>query len=550
MNLSNLIKKPSFPLLGKELMEQANRRATYMMRFILIIVTGLTLFFFINSQDRSNIYAYSVIGGQIFGVVMFCQLFAAMIVLPGTMAAAITSEKENNSLELLFLTQMKPWEIIAQKYLGRIIPVLMFFFLGLPFLAIAYTFGGINNEEIYYVIVFFFCMILQIGAFSIMLSAYFSTTAASVISSYISTVVIVGTSVIILGNTSKPSLSFVSTIVPFQLGSVGLFLFMSTMFLKSRPYTTTKSAYRVFLENLDSFWTGMNNLYAGGIVLVKDGGGLGPNGFLDDPVEWHEKYKSATGRFSYKIRMGIILTIPVVAFSFFSLVFYGSNSDLEMYSSLFFAAYLLSIALFMTILGSSVVASERSGQRLEVLLTTAVTARDIVNQKMRKGRAYIWISAFPITIMSYVLTCTTYNRYSYRPDEHSIVQFILLATLLLVYLPLISWFSCWVGLKVKKHGRAIVISVISVILWIIVPPFIYLILHPRFFGLYRGASPDNFDFLLCFSPAYPLSQILVDNSSSTIGSLSFDIPTLALLCLYFYFRYKCHSDADKYLRGR
>ncbi len=223
MNLSNLIKKPSFPLLGKELMEQANRKATYIMRFILIIVTGLALFFFINSQDISNVYVYSAIGEQMFLVVMFCQLFAAVVILPGTMAAVITSEKENNSLELLFLTQMKPWEIIAQKYLGRIIPILMFFFLGLPFLAIAYTFGGINNEEIYYVIIFFFCMILQIGAFSIMLSAYFSTTAASVISSYIATVIIVGTSIIILSNTSKPSLSFISTIVPFQLGSAGLY---------------------------------------------------------------------------------------------------------------------------------------------------------------------------------------------------------------------------------------------------------------------------------------------------------------------------------------
>ncbi len=293
----------------------------------------------------------------------------------------------------------------------------------------------------------------------------------------------------------------------------------------------------------------MNNLYAGGIVLVKDGGGLGPNGFLDDPVEWHEKYKSATGRFSYKIRMGIILSIPVVVFAFFSIGFHDGNSNHEMYSFLFIAAYLLSIALFMTILGCSVVASERSGQRLEVLLTTAVSARDIVKQKMRKGRTYIWIFAFPITIMSYLLYSGTYYRYYH--NEQPIMILIVLATLFLVYLPLISWFSCWVGLRVKKHGRAIVISITSVILWIIGPPLIYLILQPRFFAPFVNPKRYNLDFLLDLSPAYPLSQILWNNGGSTVFlTASFYISTSALLILYFYFKYKCHRDADKYLRGR
>ena len=420
MNLSKII--PSFPLLGKELTEQASRKSTYTMRFMLVIGTGLILFFFIGTQDVSDVYAYSRLGEGIFGIVMLCEFFAALVVLPGTMAAVITSEKENNSLELLFLTQMRPWEIIAQKYFGRIIPVIMFFFLGLPFLAIGYSFGGINNEEIYYMVAFFFCLILQIGAFSIMFSAYFTTTAASVTCSYIATAFFVVTCCMILDPIPRITDSFF-IIPPFQLGSVGLFLFMSVIFLKGSPHRTSKSAYRVFLENLDRFWTRMNKLLAGGIVLVKDGGEPGTWGLTDDPVEWHEKYKSATGRFSYKIRLALMLSIPAIAFVFFSIGFNDGSRIYETCSALFFAGYLLSVTLFIVVLGSSVVASERIGQRLDVLLTTAVSARDIVNQKMKKGRTYIWTFAFPITIISCVLSSgLNFNRYYHNDEEYRLRQ--------------------------------------------------------------------------------------------------------------------------------
>ena len=40
------------------------------------------------------------------------------------MASAISQEKERDTLGLLFLTDLTPWELTLQKYIGRLIPML------------------------------------------------------------------------------------------------------------------------------------------------------------------------------------------------------------------------------------------------------------------------------------------------------------------------------------------------------------------------------------------------------------------------------------------
>ena len=555
MTLSKFIQPPSFPLLGKELMEQGNRKSTYIMRTTLILLVGIFVIISItntytHSQSGFQLSQLHVIGWQIFTAVMMSQLISVLIFLPGIMAPVITSEKENNSLELLFLTQMKPWEIIAQKYLGRIIPVLMFFFLGLPFLAIAYSFGGLDSDLLYVVPVIIICSILLIGAYSIMFSAFFATTISSVICSYIVTFLLSAILIqtinrlpyMIQNNKSSYDSYMGELIIGFTLFFTLAFLRCSVIFLKRRGLARRKSRYKSILEFLDNFWKKLNKKYAHGIILVKDAETPTPE---MNPIEWQEKYKSSIGRASYRFRLGLIICIPMVLLLIFNWI--TDFNVLGNGSRLLALTYLSVLSIILVVKGTSAVSSERSGQRLDVLLTTAVTAKEIVKYKMKSSRTYIMLFSIPIAITSF---------FSYMPP---LTNIIMLAIILLVYLPLISWFSCLIGLVVKNQSRAIIISLVAVIIWVLGSFVISPILdsyRPSYFSRDDYLIEQLERLILCLSPGYPIYNFFFENhyyygydNDRFIANFSFFyISTFILFCTFILLRWFCLRNADKYLR--
>src|SRR6185437_13152816 len=92
-------------------------------------------------NDQSQIFGR---GFAPFNFLVSAQMAAIFLFLPPMMAAAIAQEKERDTLGLLFLTDLTPWELILQKYVGRLIPMLTLLFLSLPLLAVAYSLGGVS----------------------------------------------------------------------------------------------------------------------------------------------------------------------------------------------------------------------------------------------------------------------------------------------------------------------------------------------------------------------------------------------------------------------
>src|SRR5262245_47998747 len=133
-----------WPLLGKELLEQAARKQMYIVRvlYALLLFGAFCVYYLRNLADGPVLVLGRGLGP--FTFLVQAQLFAIYLFLPPLMAGALAQEKERETLGLLFLTDLTPWELILQKYFGRLIPMLTLLFLSLPLLAIAYSLGGVS----------------------------------------------------------------------------------------------------------------------------------------------------------------------------------------------------------------------------------------------------------------------------------------------------------------------------------------------------------------------------------------------------------------------
>ena len=135
------------PLLVKELNEQSSRPRTYVIRFLYaatLFISACALFYgrFFMSDSTDTLGR----GRFMFERLVTYQFWAIFLFLPAISCTALTIEKERNSLGLLLITSLRPWQIVLQKALGRIVPMLTFVLLSFPLMAVAYSFGGVTED--------------------------------------------------------------------------------------------------------------------------------------------------------------------------------------------------------------------------------------------------------------------------------------------------------------------------------------------------------------------------------------------------------------------
>ncbi|MEM7261349.1 MAG: hypothetical protein AAF488_05115 [Planctomycetota bacterium] len=111
-----------FPLLVKELQEQAVRRRLAVVRTILAVIAYL--FFLAIYAERVSDRGSRAFGAgeELFIAVVVMQFFAVFFVLPAQLAGSITQEKEADSLQLLVVSKLTPGAILTQKLFSRGVP--------------------------------------------------------------------------------------------------------------------------------------------------------------------------------------------------------------------------------------------------------------------------------------------------------------------------------------------------------------------------------------------------------------------------------------------
>lgn len=556
----------SFPLLAKELAERAARPRTYWMR----IGAGLLLYgAFWFSHDsllkQNSLGGLSVLGTgeyMFHTTVKFLFLCIALFV-PAMLCGVITHEKERDSLVLLLLTRMRPWQIVMQKYLGGLIPALTILLLAMPLIAIAYAYGGVTATDLAASLVILVLSIFQIGAIAVWASCRFPTTVASFLATYLvaGAVFLVPGVIFRIAREFNPQLAkselrrFVDLHIPTEVFDVGVgtlwkaadwekfligcamiacvglaFLALAIVQLPRRAFDRpTKRLGRIFAA-IDR-WCHAANRRLGGVKFGRKDASL-PG---DLPIVWREKRSRALARPEYLVRLLVVVMFPVVLLSLI-----GNDRD-EM-------AQLLSglALLILCTTAANGIVSERVNQTFDVLLTTPMSAAKIIRQKVRALRPLTIVLAVPVLVVCTFKFLLDTN-WEYRRDLHypNWIYLVCVTLTVAVYLPLFTWFAVWMGLWCKTRLRAIVTTVVLLIVWMIGPTFI---------ASEAGIQPDHGSR---WRYSYLLSPIAVPvlNENHKLDQIEPDEPWKPVVFnlglyggIFLLIRWHCLRKADWYLR--
>ena len=138
--LAKIVNRIGLPLLTKEMLEQAARKRTDVLRaafaaaMVLVLAIGV-----VEVRTAGGGLGIPGRGRELFDALVGVQFFGIYAIIPGIAAGAISVEKERNTLQLLLLTKLGPWTIIFEKLLSRLVPVLMLLLTAVPVMALGRT---------------------------------------------------------------------------------------------------------------------------------------------------------------------------------------------------------------------------------------------------------------------------------------------------------------------------------------------------------------------------------------------------------------------------
>lgn len=543
------------PLFAKELTEASARRRTYVVR---TLYAG-TLFLLAIIFTRDVLFVagdgFSVLGrgGKLFITIMLLQFGGVYLFLPALTAAAITAEKERNTLGLLLLTKLSPSKIVLEKFLGRVFPMICLALLSMPLLGVAYSLGGLESSLLFEGVVRLLVTILMIGAIGIACSSWCRTTAGAFLMTYAVLFVLFPGPIFLFealdlnrGSNFIRSLGSVASsfkLIPVDqsdavigvffgplplllwqdflsrgAGGFGTFLsrpvwivlwqatplllvtvvslVIARLSLVSRAEVQPKRYLARAFKALDSRFRTLNDRYANGIEIIKSRGSL-PE---DNPIAWRETTKTTLGAFRYLVRILLIVEVPVV---FIGVIAAGSSSSASAGLLGVLAVFLwLGAGLLVSVKGSGLFPNERAKQSLDVLLTSPLSTREILSQKLSGLWRLICVCSVPLATTFFLIAYMRSSVVS-APWSWMILYLMLSSSVILTHLALPAYLSVLIGLKIATQSRAVLTSVTMLVVLCLAGPLIRLVVTAGNVPYYPDLDP-----LSLYSPAVIVGEMI------------------------------------------
>lgn len=574
------------PLLSKELTEQAARPRTYIIRtlyaFLLFAAAYFIFYETFSAYQRTGGNPFGILGQgrQMFEGLIYLQFTGIYLFMPALTCGVITGEKERNTFGLLLLTKLSPGVILLEKYCSRLVTMGTFLLLSMPLLAFTYSLGGVTREYLTAGVVLLVLAALQAGAVALLCSAWFRTTVAAFVASYLIGAALLFGPILLfelrifgvrefcesLATLFNDAFAPAATGNPAFMGGINAHLHpwhiagsffppmifensdhlgaklvtacsvpvvLSTLFcllaarvfVVRRAFVLPRSLLMTAFKALDRLFWGMNDRFTRGVVLVKDSVGL-PE---EEPIAWRETSKKSLGTVRYLFRVFVVLEFPVVfVLSLAATAGLSGGTDLRIISVILFFLWGIA-ALILSVSSASLIAGERTHETLDVLLATPLTSREIVTQKFRGVRRQMIVLSVPLFTIILFQTFVKWGSGSAGGTPGAIRYLFASALSVIVYFQLIAWLSFLIGVRVRNQSRAIFGALFALAGWCTLP-FLIVIPFMELF-LYQPAANRELEYLLLFSPA----TILGMNEFDELGRFGLGTPWVTVILNFLAF---------------
>ena len=111
----------------------------------------------------------------LFGAVGVCVILASAVVSPAVSASAFANERERGTLDLLLLQGPGPARIVLGKVLAALVFSLLLLAVGIPFFAPAWSFGGVQGDQVIAMITILCTVTLFFCALGVFFGSIFKT---------------------------------------------------------------------------------------------------------------------------------------------------------------------------------------------------------------------------------------------------------------------------------------------------------------------------------------------------------------------------------------
>jgi ABC-2 type transport system permease protein len=174
------------PIVAKEYRSRMRTiRSPLAMTLYVLALGGLGWAFF-SSMAASASYGQ---GGGSYGQNLFIFLVLFQMVLltfitPALTSAAISGERERQTIDLLFCTRVPPFSILWGKLLASMSFVILLLIVSVPIFSLVFLFGGIEADQVLTAFLVTALSALALGSIGILFSTLMRRTLAATVLSY------------------------------------------------------------------------------------------------------------------------------------------------------------------------------------------------------------------------------------------------------------------------------------------------------------------------------------------------------------------------------
>ncbi len=176
------------PIVAKEYRSRMRTwRSPLAMMIYILLVAGLGFAIFSSTAASINQF-----GGQTanYGQILFMYLVVFQMILltfitPALTAGAISSERERQTIDLLFVTRIPPFSIIWGKLLSSMSFVVLLLLLSVPIFSLVFLFGGIEVDQVLYAFLITVVAALTLGVIGIAFSTWLRRSLAATVAAYV-----------------------------------------------------------------------------------------------------------------------------------------------------------------------------------------------------------------------------------------------------------------------------------------------------------------------------------------------------------------------------
>jgi ABC-type transport system involved in multi-copper enzyme maturation permease subunit len=170
------------PIIRKEVLSSLRTRKAVAMQVLFLLVAALLIWRNWPPEGLQDIGSQQA--RTIFSILAVGQLAMIALFAPAFTAASLTTEREKNTLESLFCTAMKPWEIALGKMAGSLAFLLLLVLMGAPAPALLFLMGGIAGTMVLGVVGILLLTAVYLGMIGMLISTFMHRSYRAIIVTY------------------------------------------------------------------------------------------------------------------------------------------------------------------------------------------------------------------------------------------------------------------------------------------------------------------------------------------------------------------------------